>query len=103
MGMASSLSLKDVYYVSCKAYGEPWARNALRLLMGLVVIAPVSAEECDSALNSPEPDFEDGIIRACAELNDADFLITRDGDAFSTCTIRSVTATQYLDIVARMR
>ena len=66
--------------------------------MGLLVIAPVDAEVCDLALNSNEPDFEAGIIRACAELNDADFIITRDKAAFANSKVRSVDAAEYLQI-----
>lgn len=97
-GMACALSLKDVYYISKKARNETWARSAVRKLMGLVAVAPVDGEVCDEALRSNEPDFEDGIIRACAELNGADFIITRDKDAFANSKTRSVTATEYLAI-----
>ncbi len=97
-GMACALSLKDVYYISKKARNETWARSAVGKLMGLVVVAPVDGEVCDGALRSNEPDFEDGIIRACAELNGADFIITRDKDAFANSKIRSVTASEYLAI-----
>lgn len=97
-GMVCALSLKDVYYILSKHYGKDSALRAVRNLMSLLVIAPVDAEVCDMALNSNEPDFEDGIIRACAELNGADFIITRDAAAFANSKIRSVTATEYLRI-----
>lgn len=97
-GMVSGLSLKDVYYIAARVHGADWARTAMRHLMGLLVIAPDDAEVFDLALNSSEPDFEDGIVRACAELNDADFIITRDGDAFANSPVRSVTAGEYLRI-----
>jgi hypothetical protein len=66
--------------------------------MGLLQVAPVDAETCTKALGSDEPDFEHGIIRACAELNDVDFIVTRDKDAFAHSKVRSVTAAQYLEI-----
>lgn len=99
-GMASALSFKDVYYVMRKAHGEAWARLVVEKLMGLLAIAPVDAEICEEALRSNEPDFEDGIIRACAEFNDADFIITRDKDAFANSKVRSVTAREYLAIAS---
>lgn len=68
----------------------------LENLLGLVAVAPVSAEECDRSLRSNEPDFEDGLIRACAELNGADFIVTRDRDAFAGGKVRSVTAKEFL-------
>ena len=96
--MACSLSFKDVYYVAECAHGERWARDAVRKLMGMLAIAPVDWEVCDRALSSDEPDFEDGIIRACAELNGADAIVTHDKDAFAHSLVRSVTAAEYLEI-----
>ena len=98
LGMVSSHSLQDVYYVSRKMHGERWARDAIGHLMGLVTIAPVDDEVCDHAMRSDEPDFEDGVVRACAELNGAGYIVTRDSGAFANCKIRSVTASEYLRI-----
>lgn len=99
-GMACALSFKDVYYIATRIHGEPWARNAVDKLMGLLVIAPVDAEVLDVAKRSNEPDFEDGIVRASAELNGADFIITRDKAAFAKSRIRAVSASEYLEIAS---
>ena len=100
MGIACVLSFKDVYYVMSKRYDEARARAAISWLTKLLVIGPASAEECLSALSCNEPDFEDGLVRACAELNDVDFIITRDTKAFAGSPVRSVTPHEYLkDIV----
>ncbi len=99
LGLACALSLKDVYYVLQKQYGKERARQCLDALSGLVALAPVGAEECLMSLQGNEPDFEDGLVRACAELNDVDFILTRDAAAFARCKIRSVTCAEYLDIV----
>ena len=95
-GFAAATSFNDAYYILCRAYSEAIAREALENLLGLVAVAPVSAEECDRSLRSNEPDFEDGLIRACAELNGADFIITRDKDAFVGSKVKSVTAKEFL-------
>lgn len=100
LGMVCPLSLKDAYYVLEREYDEPTARRAIEFLTGLLVICPVSAEECDMSLRSNEPDFEDGLVRAVAELEGADFIVTRDTGAFSKSKVRSVSASEYLDIVA---
>lgn len=96
MGLACALSLKDVYYVMEKRFDEPTARKAVEWLTNLLVVAPVGAEECLSALASNEPDFEDGLVRACAELNDVDFIVSRDRDAFAGSTVRCVSSREYL-------
>lgn len=98
-GFAAATSFNDAYYILCRAYSEAIAREALENLLGLVAVAPVSAEECDRSLRSNEPDFEDGLVRACAELNGADFIITRDEDAFVGSKVKSVTAKEFLLMV----
>ena len=99
-GMICSLSLKDVYYIASKIHGKDWACESVRGLTSMLSIAPVDAEVCLTALNSNEPDYEDGIIRACAELNGADFIITRDKAAFARSKVRSLTAAEYLKIAS---
>lgn len=98
MGFVTSGSLKDAYYVLSKQYGEPAARAAVHHLMGLLIVAPTSAEDCLMSIESNEPDFEDGLIRACAELNDMDFIITRDEAAFRKSKVRAVDCAEYLSI-----
>lgn len=98
LGMTAASSLKDAYYVLGRQYGERNARKALEWLMGLLVIAPMGAEECELSIHSNEPDFEDGLICACAELNDVDFILTRDAAAFRVSTVRAVSCAEYLDI-----
>lgn len=98
MGLVTSGSLKDAYYVLSRGGREAAAREAVGLLMGLLVIAPVGAEEFELSMRSGEPDFEDGLVRACAELNDVDFILTRDERAFRTSRVRALTCREYLEL-----
>ena len=43
---------------------------------------------------SDEPDFEDGLIRAVAEDNDADVIVTRDVETFLHSSVRLMDAEQ---------
>ena len=45
-----------------------------------------------------DSDFEDGLIRACAELNDVDVILTRSADAFKRSKVRAMTCAEYLEI-----
>lgn len=100
IGFACSTSFKDAYYILSKMCSERQAREAVQKLMGLLVVAPIGSEECFLSAESDEPDFEDGLIRACAELNHADFILTRDVAAFKNSPIRAVTCAEYLRIAA---
>ena len=52
-------------------------------------------------MRSGESDFEDGLVRACAELNDVDFILTRDERAFRTSRARTLTCGEYLGLLPR--
>ena len=96
-GLVSSLSLKDVYCVLTKYAGEPAAREYVLAVMDLFEIVAVDAALCRVAALSDEPDFEDGIVRACAESASADTIISRYEGAFARSTIKRLSAQEYLD------
>lgn len=99
MGLVSPSSLKDAYCVLSRQFDEQTARTAINLLLDLLVILPLDAEATLIAAKSNEPDFEDGMIRSAAELNDIDFILTRDQDAFNYSTVRKLSCREYLEII----
>lgn len=99
LGLVTSGSLKDVYYVLSKRFGEEIARKAVGLFLDLLVVASVGEEECLLALKSNEPDFEDGQVRAAAELNDVSIFLTRDAGAFGYSMVRTMTCAEYRDLI----
>ena len=103
MGIASPSSLKDAYYLLTRQFDEPTARSAIKYLLDLLVVMPFDGEGCLIAAESNEPDFEDGMIRAMAELNHVSFILTRDKAAFRNSTVRKLTCREYLDIVESER
>jgi predicted nucleic acid-binding protein len=76
-------ALTDVYYVVRRTAGDLTARRAVATLVEAVTVLAVDAEICRAALTSDEPDFEDGVVRACAESIGAHWLVTRDQAAFA--------------------
>lgn len=80
-------SLKDVYCILCKKYGEPAARQSVAGLMDLFQVLPLLVHDLHAAIGSDEPDFEDGLIRAVAESGGMTAIVTRDAAAFASCPI----------------
>ena len=99
-GIVSAGSLKDIYYVSKKYIGDELARDWIRFFMDAFDVAPVDMTVCSMALESNEPDYEDGIIRAVAELESVDFILTRDTTAFKTSKIKSIDTFTFLELFA---
>ena len=99
-GCALASSLKDVYYVYCRHYGdEPAARAAIRELRRMFVPNNLTAAVVDDALESDEPDFEDGVLRSAAELSGCDYLLTRDAPGFLAASFEKVDADGLLEVL----
>lgn len=97
-GTISAGSLKDFYYVMRKYSNEKTARGFVRLFMAILCVMPIDAGVCTYAIECDEPDFEDGIIRAIAETESVDFIISRDDGAFSRSRIKSLAPASYLEL-----
>lgn len=100
--IASITSFKDAYYILTRLYkDEAQARDSISNVMG-VLIKPVDmlASYGQEALASNEPDFEDALIRSCAEHEEAHVLITRDRTAFTSGNIPAMSAASFLETVA---
>ena len=92
-------SIKDAYYILCRHFGtrrEALVRERLDAFRQVVSVADLSRDVLDRAFASNEPDLEDGIVRATAELRNAAAIITRDRDAYGSSTVPSMTAKQFL-------
>jgi predicted nucleic acid-binding protein len=93
-------SLKDFYYVARHDIDENTRRAWISLFLDSFEIFDFNARICDEAVRSDEPDFEDGLIRAAAEVAECEFIISRDESAFVSSAVRRVDARQFLDILA---
>jgi predicted nucleic acid-binding protein len=97
-GFVAATSLKDVYYVLTKYSNEKEARKYILDAMELLNVISVDAATCQLAARSNEPDFEDGIVRACAENAQVDIIISRDEAAFKKSKVRRLSAKEYVDL-----
>lgn len=97
-GYVSVLSLKDVYYVLTKYAGEPAAREYVSAALNAFDLIGIDASICHFATKSNEPDFEDALIRSCAEGACVDYIISRDESAFLKSPIKRLSAQDYVDL-----
>ena len=97
----AATSLKDAYYVLSRGGNEAPARQYIRQAIDFFELAAVDADICRLASASDEPDFEDGIIRACAERVGVDYIISRDAGAYARSAIRRLSAREYVDLFCK--
>lgn len=89
-------SLKDVYYVLTHYWDEPSAREYISALMDLFQLVAVDEAVCRQAARSDEPDYEDGVVRVCADNEMVHFIISRDEKAFQKSQCRKYSAKEYM-------
>ncbi len=93
-------SLKDVYYVYCRHYGnELEARKAIEMLKDSTKVIDLTDKVLDLALYDDEPDFEDGIIKISAELMGCDYIVSHDVRAFIDSSVPRISTQEALQIV----
>ena len=81
-GIVSPSSLKDFYYIARKDMPDDLRRGWIAFFMDGFAVADTNRSVCQNALVSDEPDFEDGIVRAIAEDEGCDYILTRDAKGF---------------------
>lgn len=86
-------SIKDAYYILCRHYrDEKIVRTRLDEFRRLVEVAELTIPVLDAAFSSDEPDLEDAIVRATAELLGAKAIVTRDASAYARSSVPSMDA-----------
>lgn len=89
---ATTCSLKDCYYTLSNHYGDQtFAKVCIQKLILILSLVSIEPSFVEVALKLNEPDFEDALIRATAEANKIDAIITRDTEAFENAKFQKLT------------
>ena len=87
----AATSLKDVFYFAEKSAGAEAAYRAVELIMDVATLAQVDSIVCTQALRLERPNYEDGIVAACALAENVQVVVSRDEQAFNDLEIRKLT------------
>lgn len=91
-------SLKDAYHILCRKYrDEQIVRERLWGFSQIVELGELTHEVAELAFSLDEPNLEDGIVRATAELAGVEAIITRDAGAFERSFVPAMTPAQYCE------
>lgn len=95
-------SLNDMYYSTRKQLSDQERRQWVLTFMAHTYVFPVDENLCAAAAMSNEPDFEDAMIRICAERWDANFILSRDRSrhAFERSWVPRIEAPELVGLVS---
>lgn len=90
---ALSSSLNEIYYALHRHYmTEADARDSIREIAEVFDLVDLTGLLVFDALDSDEPDYEDGLVRAAAEALQVDAIVSYDKKAFRGSVIPALTA-----------
>lgn len=94
--LVAGTSVKDVFYWAEKSAGSAAGYRALNMLFDIADVATVDDPVCKRALSLEKPDYEDGIIAACALAEHADAIVSRDKAAFEDAAVPKYTPREFI-------
>lgn len=99
--LVNASSLNELYYLlrhnSRKEMrvGHSAAISIITSLLSHFDLVGTTEQVVQAALTSDEPDYEDAVVRAAAELSCSDVVITYDKKAFKNSSVPSMTAEEF--------
>ena len=96
--LLSASAVTDIFYVLRKALQSPQqAKERVEQLATLVTFADVAGMDIHTALSREMQDFEDAVVDAVAERNEADCILTRNTKDFAGSAVPAISPTDFLN------
>ena len=99
-GFLAATRVTDIYYIQRRFYhDQEKAKNNLTKIFKLYGIIDITESDCQNALRSDIPDYEDAVLVESASRNDIDCIVTRDTKDFKNSRIPVYTPVEFLEIL----
>ena len=96
--LVPATSLKDIFFFAAKSAGADAGYAAVGLVLEIATIVQVDELVCKNALSLERPDYEDGIVSACALAEQASAIVTRDAASFNDLPIPKYSPAEFLAV-----
>ena len=87
-GYVCATTITTVHYLAAKTVGANQARQEIRKLLALFVVAPVDQRVLERAVALEFSDFEDAVLHEAARRTGVEVIVTRDLVGFKKATSR---------------
>ncbi|TLU85687.1 MAG: PIN domain-containing protein [Chlorobium sp.] len=95
LGVMSSNSITNIYYVLRKISTSERARIFIRELLDIVHIISIDHETIKNALDSKFLDFEDGVQNYCALKNQCNYIVTRNNKDYQFSELKVISPKEF--------
>lgn len=97
IGIVPAGAVTDIYYLTNKSFPDSTiAQTAISDLLNILYAVDTRADDVRTALGYGFRDFEDAVISAVAERENADLIITRNISDFKTSPVKAISPKDFL-------
>ena len=101
-GFLAATCVTDIYYIQRRFYhDQEKAKNNLTKIFKLYGIIDITESDCQNALRSDIPDYEDAVLVESASRNNIDCIVTRDTKDFKNSRIPVYTPVEFLKLLEK--
>jgi predicted nucleic acid-binding protein len=95
-GFITATTITDIYYIAKREKGHQITIDFISNLIDIIDVIGVDREVIVEALESKLADFEDAVQSVSSQLNDIEYIITRNQKDFIHSEIKAVTPKEFL-------
>ena len=101
VGILPGHALTTLHYIIAKSSGSQKARETIDWLLRYFEIAAADKSVFQKARNYSLKDFEDAVVAACAEVDESDYIVTRNTGDFSNSPVKAITPHHFLELLGK--
>ena len=105
-GYLTPHSISDIFYILCKHKDKKMAKNSMNILHNLFYIATEDENTIELIITSKNwkenlwNDIEDSLQMSSAQLNEMDFILTRDPKGFELSKVQFMSPEEFVQMQA---
>jgi len=101
IGYISASAVTDIFYIAQRKLGKKVIKEAIKKVLKIFYPATVTDNNIYQALDLGWDDFEDSLQYVVGEGLAVDYIVTRNTQDFTSCSINTVTSEQFLKIISQ--
>ena len=100
-GIIGTSAITDIYYIINKEIKDKEkSLNSIFNILKILLLVETIPQDIFTAKVLNVQDFEDSVISAIANRNDADYIITRNVDDFVKSSVQAISPSDFLKIIS---
>jgi len=99
-GIIGTSAITDIYYIINKEIKDKEkSLNSIFNILKILLLVETIPQDIFTAKVLNIPDFEDSVVSAIANRNEADYIITRNTDDFAKSSIQAISPSDFLKMI----